>query len=47
MIEKVRNLVNELLAKDNFGHGMEHIDRVLALSLKFAKKNMEMNFLFP
>ena len=30
--------VNELLNKDNSGHGMEHINRVLDLSLKFAEK---------
>lgn len=29
--------VSELLATDNSGHGMEHINRVLDLSLKFAE----------
>ncbi len=38
MIEKVKIQVSELLDKDNSGHGMEHINRVLELSLKFAKK---------
>lgn len=38
MIEKVKIQVSELLNKDNSGHGMEHINRVLELSLKFAKK---------
>lgn len=37
MIEKVKIQVNELLNNDNSGHGMEHINRVLNLSLKFAK----------
>ena len=38
MIEQVKENVNELLNKDNSGHGMEHINRVLDLSLKFAEK---------
>ena len=38
MIEQVKEKVNELLNKDNSGHGMEHINRVLNLSLKFAEK---------
>ena len=38
MIEKVKNEVSKLLDKDNSGHGMEHINRVLDLSLKFAEK---------
>ncbi len=37
MIEKVKDLVSELLNNDNSGHGMDHINRVLNLSLKFAK----------
>ncbi len=37
MIEKVKKKVSELLHKDNSGHGMDHINRVLNLSLKFAK----------
>jgi HD superfamily phosphodiesterase len=38
MIENVKQEVKKLLNKDNFGHGMDHIDRVLNLSLRFAKK---------
>lgn len=38
MIEKVKIQVSELLDKDNSGHGMEHINRVFELSLKFAEK---------
>ena len=38
MIEKVRAKVSELLNKDDSGHGMEHVNRVLELSLKFAEK---------
>lgn len=37
MVEEVRQKVYELLNSDNSGHGMEHIDRVLDLALKFAK----------
>lgn len=38
MIEKVKSEVCKLLNKDNSGHGIEHINRVLELSLKFAEK---------
>lgn len=38
MIEEVKKEVYELLNKDNSGHGMDHINRVLELSLKFAEK---------
>ena len=38
MIEKVKKQVSELLDKDNSGHGMDHINRVLELSLKFVEK---------
>lgn len=38
MIEKVKKQVSELLNKDNSGHGMDHINRVLELSLKFVEK---------
>jgi len=38
MIEKIKIQVKELLNEDNSGHGMEHINRVLELSLKFAEK---------
>ena len=38
LIEEVKKEVCELLNKDNSGHGMDHINRVLELSLKFAEK---------
>lgn len=38
MIEKVKEQVYKLLDKDNSGHGTDHINRVLELSLKFAEK---------
>ncbi len=38
MIDEVRKQVYELLYKDNSGHGMDHVDRVLNLSLKLAEK---------
>lgn len=38
MIENVKKQVFELLNNDNSGHGFDHIDRVLKLSLKFADK---------
>lgn len=38
MIEEVKNQVFLLLDKDKSGHGMDHINRVLDLSLKFALK---------
>jgi len=38
MISEVKKQVYELLNKDNSGHGNDHIDRVLDLSLKFAQK---------
>ena len=38
MIKKVKEQVYELLNKDNSGHGIDHIDRVLELSLKFAEE---------
>ena len=37
MTEEVRKQVCRLLGKDNSGHGMEHVERVLKMSLKFAK----------
>lgn len=37
MIEEVKAQVCKLLNKDNSGHGMEHVNRVLKLSLKFAE----------
>ena len=38
MIEKVKKQVSGLLNQDNSGHGIDHINRVLELSLKFAEK---------
>ena len=38
MINEVKKQVYELLSKDNSGHGNDHIDRVLDLSLKFTQK---------
>lgn len=38
MIDKIKTQVEELLKSDDSGHGMEHINRVLDLSLKFAKE---------
>lgn len=38
MIDSVKEKVRDLLDKDNSGHGMDHINRVLDLSLKFAEK---------
>lgn len=37
MIEGIKQQVYELLNNDNSGHGIEHINRVLELSLKFAE----------
>lgn len=43
MIEDVKKQFYELLDKDGYGHGSDHIDRVLKLSLKFAQteKNVD------
>ena len=38
MINKVKEQVSQLLYNDNSGHGIDHIDRVLELSLKFCEK---------
>ncbi len=38
MIGKVKEEVERILNKDNSGHGIEHVNRVLNLSLKFAEK---------
>lgn len=38
MIEEIKKDVEKLLANDNSGHRMDHINRVLNLSLKFAEK---------
>lgn len=37
VIEEVRKQVSRLLDKDNSGHGMEHIERVLKMTLNFAE----------
>lgn len=37
MIEKVKKQVYDLLQNDKSGHGIEHINRVLNMSLKFAE----------
>ena len=38
IIKEVKKEVYNLLYTDNSGHGIDHINRVLTLSLKFAKK---------
>ena len=38
MIEEVTKQVSELLKNDNSGHGMDHIRRVVNLSLKLTEK---------
>lgn len=38
IVDDVKEKVCELLSQDNSGHGIEHISRVLNLSLKFAEK---------
>ena len=37
MIESVKNEVEKILGNDDSGHDKDHINRVLALALKFAK----------
>lgn len=37
-MKQIQKQVANLLSKDKSGHGMDHIDRVLRLSLRFAKK---------
>lgn len=37
MIEQTKSLVAEIMAGDNSGHGMEHINRVLTLAMRFAE----------
>lgn len=36
MIDNVKHCADELLRKDKTGHGIDHIERVLKMSLKFA-----------
>lgn len=38
MVEEIKRKVSLILANDNSGHGMNHINRVLDLSLRFAEK---------
>lgn len=38
MIEDIKKQVYDLLNNDDSGHGYDHIERVLNMSLKFAKK---------
>lgn len=38
MVENIKKDVEEILSKDNSGHDIEHVIRVLNLSLKFAEK---------
>ena len=38
MIDLIRRAVYKFLGKDESGHSNDHIDRVLDLSLKFAKE---------
>ncbi len=37
-MEKVRNRVVEILGENENGHGMDHIDRVFRLAMKFAEQ---------
>ncbi len=37
MINKTKEMVYEILKNDNSGHGIDHIERVLNLSLKFCE----------
>lgn len=38
MIEKARKMVNELMRKNTDGHGIDHVERVYQLAMKFAKQ---------
>lgn len=38
MIEKVKEQVYELLGNDDSGHGIDHVNRVLELALRFARE---------
>lgn len=38
MIDKIKIQVEKLLSNDNSGHGIDHINRVLNLSIKFARE---------
>jgi len=37
MIDQAKILVTEIMEKDHSGHGMEHVNRVLNLAMKFAE----------
>ena len=37
-MEEVKKQLYELLNSDNSGHGYDHIERVLTLTLKFSNK---------
>ena len=43
LVENVKYEVYNLLNDDNSGHGIDHIDRVLMLSMKFAKTEKNCN----
>lgn len=44
MIEEVKRLVIELLDNDKTGHGMDHVERVYRLAIKFARdENADIN----
>ena len=38
MLNKAKQFVSELMKNDNSGHGMQHINRVYNLAMKFAQK---------
>lgn len=38
MVEKAKQLVEDLMKNDNSGHGIDHINRVLDLAMSFAEK---------
>ncbi len=43
MMEEVKQQVYDLLKNDDSGHGMEHINRVLRLSLRFSDTERDVN----
>ena len=38
MFEQIQNDVKDLLAKDNTGHGFDHVQRVFDLAMNISKK---------
>lgn len=47
MFENVAKKVNELLKKDNSGHGFDHINRVLNKSIEFSKgMDVDVNLIY-